>query len=67
MEDLVTAIGASVCLAGGGIIALALVIGFCLLVNRASYALLDCYGGMKTFMQYRKWYQQQKAEGKDHA
>jgi hypothetical protein len=29
-------------------------------INRLSWMLVDCYGGMKAFKEYRKWYIQNK-------
>lgn len=33
-------------------------VGLCRASNRVSYMVLDCYGGWKTFLEYRRWWQE---------
>ena len=43
-----------------------LIIGAAKLVNRATWALVDCYGGIKTFDEFRRWRQTHKRQTKIH-
>lgn len=43
-----------------------LIVGATKLINRAIWALVDCYGGIRTFRDYVRWYQQQR-DGAPHA
>jgi hypothetical protein len=49
-----------------GLAALALsIIGLVWLFNRASWWVLNAYGGIKTFKEYRHWYLYERAASKE--
>jgi hypothetical protein len=50
---------ALIALSATGILLLIVYITY-LLINRTSWLMLDCYGGIKTFRQYREWYMKNK-------
>lgn len=60
MNTVALMIGYTAMFAGGGCIAMLLVIGACKLFNRASWAVLDAYGGIKTFNEFRAWHHAQQ-------
>lgn len=37
----------------------------CKLINKAVWKVLDCYGGIETFREYRHWYQNTRNVWKD--
>lgn len=53
-------LGYTLLLAGGACVLLLALIGVCKLINRASWAVLDCYGGIKTFNEFRAWHHAQQ-------
>ena len=59
MDALAMWIGYAVMSASGLAAAAGLLIGAVMLFNRASWALLSVWGGVKTFKQYVAWYHRQ--------
>lgn len=56
MTDIFYWIGVSLAVFSAWFLLLAVAFGLCLLSNRVSHLVLDCYGGWKTFIEYKEWY-----------
>lgn len=59
MDAFAMKLGYTVMACTGTAVALLLVIGAAMLFNRATWKVLDAYGGIKTFNEYRRWYGEQ--------
>lgn len=62
--NIVYGIGKAVTILGGLCIVAVLVIALAYLSNMAQHKALESYGGWKTFLQYREWYQEHGAKAK---
>jgi len=63
MNEHLSVLGAAIAIGGGWTIVLLVVYLLTLLSNRVMHLLLDCYGGLKVFLQFRKWYLENKRKG----
>lgn len=39
-------------------------VGLTMIINRATWKIVDCYGGMKTLREFGDWYRDNKGESK---
>jgi hypothetical protein len=62
MNEHLTVLGAATAIGGGWTILLLTAYLLTLLSNRLMHLLLDCYGGWKVFLQFRKWYFENKRD-----
>jgi len=56
MNDMFLVMGWITAICAGWVLILLAVIGLVRMSNFASHQVLDCYGGWKTFLEYREWY-----------
>lgn len=65
MIEIITALGIVTAICAGWVALLLAIAGLVALSNRISHAVLDSCGGWKTFLEYQKWYAENKKKD-DH-
>jgi hypothetical protein len=63
-QELAIFIGESVMILGAVLLLLGAFAGCLVMINRLVWALLSCYGGIKTFREYKKWYHLNKLQSR---
>lgn len=58
------ALGYLLMILAGLVLGSLLIIGVTKLVNRAMWAVLDCYGGLKTLREFQRWYRARDLEAR---
>ena len=62
MSEYLTALGTVTAICGGRVLILLFVYALTVASSRVMHLLLDHYGGWKTFLQFRKWYWENKRD-----
>ena len=66
MTNFLEILGTVTAISGGGVLVLLFVYALIVASSRVMRLLLDHYGGWKTFLEYRKWYQEKKYQESKH-
>ena len=62
IDEFAMAVGHFVMAVGGIMLGALFCIGVSMLVNRATWKIVECYGGMKTLREFGRWYRDNKGE-----
>lgn len=65
MSQIVMWMGYLVIVVSCTLVAAGMLIGCALLCNRAVWAIVESYGGIKVFNEFREWHHEHKAMGKE--
>ena len=66
MTNFLEILGTVTAICGGGVLVLLFVLALTAASSHVMRLLLDHYGGWKTFLEYRKWYQEKKYQESKH-